>query len=89
MSCVPVCCAEIRRLSGPVTVYSIIFGDGGRGDVFISLLSSRAALSYSIVCLIQRGGVNGSCLLNEQAFLSASSLRGIAASQHVQDVLSP
>lgn len=58
VSCVPVCCAEIRRLSGPVTVYSIIFGDGGRGEVFISLLSSRAAPSYSTsssVCLIQHG----------------------------------
>lgn len=41
MSCVPVYCAEIRCLSGPVTVYNIIFGDGDRGDVFISLLSSR------------------------------------------------
>lgn len=79
VSCVPVCCAEIRCLSGPVTVYNIIFGDGEEMILLfhcchLSTASCRAGwyLFFFTVSNSARG-VNGSCLLSKQAFVFTAS----------------
>lgn len=87
MSCVPVSCAEIRCLSGPVTVYNIISGDAEEMTMFFHCCRLSTAPYGAGRCLFfivphAAPGVNSSCVL----FLLLLREKCL---HHVQDLLSP
>lgn len=95
VTCFAVCCVEIRCLSGPVTVYSIIFGDAEEMTFLFHcchLAVAQFNAGWHIIFVILFNAVrrvNGQRLLSKRSFVFAVSLGGTATSHHVQHVLSP
>lgn len=91
VSCVPVFCAEIRCLSGPVTVHNIISGDAEEMTMFFHcchLSTAPCSAGWCLLFIVPHAaqGVNHSCLLVSRLVFTASSGE-ISAS--CQDLLSP
>lgn len=87
VSCVPVFCADIRCLSGPVTVYNIISGDAEEMTMFFHCCHLSTGDASSLLCLMQHRVLTvRACLVSRLLFLLLLREKCL---HHVQDLLSP